>query len=35
MRPNFEMPADKNKDNIYEVTVVARDGMWATEAPRT
>ena len=24
--PDFEMPGDKNKDNIYEVTVVASDG---------
>ena len=23
--PDFEMPGDKNKDNIYEVTVVASD----------
>ena len=28
--PDFEVPGDKNKDNIYEVTVVARDSMWAT-----
>ena len=28
--PDFEKPGDKNKDNIYEVTVVARDGEWAT-----
>ena len=25
-KPDFEMPGDKNKDNIYEVTVVASDG---------
>ena len=24
--PDFEMPGDRNKDNIYEVTVVASDG---------
>ena len=28
--PNFEIPGDKNEDNIYEVTVVARDSKWAT-----
>ena len=26
MEPDFEMPSDKNKDNIYEVTVVATAG---------
>ena len=26
IEPDFEMPGDKNKDNIYEVTVVASDG---------
>ena len=25
-KPDFEMPTDSNKDNIYEVTVVATDG---------
>ena len=25
-KPDFEMPGDKNTDNIYEVTVVASDG---------
>ena len=25
-KPDFEMPGDRNKDNIYEVTVVASDG---------
>ena len=30
--PNFEKPGDADEDKIYEVTVVARDGMWATGA---
>ena len=25
-KPDFEMPGDANKDNVYEVTVVAADG---------
>ena len=25
-KPDFEMPTDSNKDNVYEVTVVATDG---------
>ena len=25
-KPDFEMPGDRNKDNIYEVTVVASNG---------
>ena len=29
--PDFEMPGDKNKDNIYEITVVVRDAMWAKD----
>ena len=24
--PDFEMPGDRNKDNVYEVTVRASDG---------
>ena len=28
--PNFEDPGDANKDNVYQVTVVARDIKWAT-----
>ena len=28
--PNFEKPGDANKDNVYEVTVVARDSQLAT-----
>ena len=28
--PDFEMPGDANKDNLYEVTVIARDIEWAT-----
>lgn len=28
--PNFESPGDANKDNVYEVTVVARDPRLAT-----
>ena len=28
--PDFETPMDVNKDNIYMVTVVAMDSMWAT-----
>ena len=26
-KPDFEMPGDKNKDNVYQVTVVASDGL--------
>ena len=26
-KPDFEMPGDKNKDNVYEVTVEASDGV--------
>ena len=25
-KPDFENPGDKNRDNVYEVTVVASDG---------
>ena len=28
--PNFESPGDANKDNVYQVTVVARDSQLAT-----
>ena len=28
--PDFEKPGDSNKDNVYQVTVVARDGQLAT-----
>ena len=28
--PNFEMPGDDGKNNLYEVTVVARGSKWAT-----
>ena len=30
--PNFEVPADRNGDNIYMVTVVATDRRWALPA---
>ena len=26
-KPDFEMPGDRNKDNVYQVTVVASDGL--------
>ena len=32
-KPDFEMPGDRNKDNIYEVTVEASDGV--NTAPRS
>ena len=25
-KPDFEMPGDSNRDNVYQVTVVASDG---------
>ena len=33
--PDFENPEDKNKDNIYEVTVVASDGEMTEERSLT
>ena len=33
--PDFEMPEDKNKDNIYKVTVVASDGEMTEERSLT
>ena len=32
IKPDFEMPGDKNNDNIYEVTVVASDGEMTADA---
>ena len=26
-KPDFEMPGDSNRDNVYQVTVVASDGV--------
>ena len=35
MKPDFEMPGDRNKDNIYEVTVIASDGTMEAMRPVT
>ena len=32
--PNFEKPADADKDNVYEVTITATDGIAQTSATR-
>ena len=32
--PNFEKPADADKDNVYEVTITATDGIVQTSAVR-
>ena len=29
--PNFESPADSNRDNLYEITVTARSGNYQDE----
>ncbi|MFH3481902.1 cadherin repeat domain-containing protein, partial [Xanthobacter variabilis] len=29
--PNYESPADKNKDNVYDVTVLATDSAKLTD----